>query len=148
MDPKYDIPQEDAWIIQRISNLVAERIALADHHASARRSLMRLLFGLQRLPYKTSGLSISIGHGAYIELNDECFGVTVFTEDHHTQFRLQYFDTSHHCLEWHDNLVGDEKRRMTQFRLDDLRDAFSEETVLYIEDYSTVSADVAPCILR
>lgn len=140
------IPGEDAWIIGRIGRMLANRLVFGQDDPTVRQGLIRLLFGLQRLPILAPDLCISLGNGrVYVEMNGENFGIVSFTKDGHTEFRLQYFSGSSHCLYWNDQLIGEEKRVAVMSRLQELESDLSTETCLSIEDHSTGDyVDVPP----
>lgn len=134
---KLAIPAEDAWIIERISQVLTKRLVYGQDAPDARRSLFRLLFGLQRLPIITPELNLSVGAGdTYIEISHEWAGLVRFTEDGHTCFRLQYFESSHHCMYWQEHLVGIERREVVERVLMDLESDFLEQADALIEDHS------------
>ncbi len=134
---KLAIPAEDGWIIARISQVLTKRLVYGQDAPETRRSLFRLLFGLQRLPTITPGVSLSVGTGdTYIEISHEWAGLIRFTEDGHTAFRLQYFESSHHCLYWHEPLMGLEKRETVERVLRELESDLLEQADVQIEDHS------------
>lgn len=134
---KLAIPAEDAWIIERISQMLTQRLVYGQDAPDDRRALFRLLFGLQRLPIITSGLNLSVGAGdTYVEISHEWAGLVRFTDDGHTSFRLQYFESSHHCLYWHEHLMGSEKREFVERVLMRLESDLMEQADVLIEDHS------------
>lgn len=134
---KLVIPAEDAWIIERISQMLTKRLVYGQDAPDARRSLFRLLFGLQRLPIITPGLNLSVGAGdTYIEISHEWAGFVRLTDGGHTSLRLQYFESSQHCIYWHEHLMGPEKRELVEEVLMGLESDLLEPADVLIEDHS------------
>lgn len=134
---KIDIPGEDAWIVARLGAMVSHRIVNGTDDVETRQSLLRLLFGIQRLPNLFPDLRISLGNGhVFVEFNTEFFELSSYTDDGHSAFRLQYFSNGNHCIYWFDILTGDEKRQRTEMLLDELETALKEDECLMIEDHS------------
>lgn len=143
---KIDIPAEDGWIIQWLAKMLTRRLVHGKDDAQVRQSLMRLLFGLQRLPVVHPNLSLSVGNGhVYVKLDSESFDLASFTDDGHTAFRLQYFSESSHCLHWSEHLTGEQRRLATEERLEELDSSMADDDDLSIEHYSTGEhVDTAP----
>lgn len=134
---KIDIPSDDIWLLQRLVAMASSRLVNATDDASTRSSLLRLLFGLQRLPALSPGLCVSLGNGlVYVTLNSERFELASYTDDGHTEFCLQYFSGSNHCLQWNDFLIGDDKRNAIELRINSLEETFTQDERLSVEDYS------------
>jgi hypothetical protein len=141
------IPGEDAWIIERLGRLLTWRLVHGQDSSNVRQSLIRFLFGLQRLPMLIPDLRLSLEIGQiYVEINSELFGLESFTNDGHTGFRLQYFEGSNHCLYWNEFLVGADKRNAVETRLQELESDIAEGICLSIEDYSTGEYVDAPSL--
>lgn len=133
-----NIPGEDAWIIERIGRLLTGRLVQGQDSTTVRQSLIRFLFGLQRLPILIPDLCISIAVGRiYVEINSTLLGIESFTDDGHTEFRLQYFDGSNHCLHWNEFLIGEDKRIAIEILLQELETDFNGGLLVAIEDHST-----------
>ncbi len=141
------IPPEDACVIARLSQVFAKRL-VHGHDAPARRqTLMRALFGLQRLPILIPDLSISISAGRFqFQIDSEHCGFVSYTEDWHTEFRIQYFSGSSHCIEGVEILEGEEKIAAAKLRLDDFEAAMDAPDELSVEDHSTPGAADEPPI--
>lgn len=132
------IPPEDALVIGRLSQVLARRLVNGCDTPARRQTLMRALFGLQRLPTLIPDLNISISAGrCQLQIDSEHCGFVSFTEDGHTEFRIQYFPGSSHCIEWFHTLEGEEKIVAAMLRLDDFAEAMGETGELSVEDYST-----------
>ena len=142
---KIDIPAEDSWIIEWLAKMLTRRLVRGQDDAQVRQSLIRLLFGLQRMPVVLPNLSLSVGNGhVHAKLDSESFDLASFTDDGHTEFRLQYFSESSHCLQWSEHLTGEERRLAIEFCLEEL-DSSMEDDDLLIEDYSTGEyVDITP----
>lgn len=141
------ISPEDACVIGRLSQVLARRLVHGNDAPTRRQSLMRALFGLQRLPILIPDLNISISAGwCQLQINSEHCGFISYTEDWHTEFRIQYFAGSSHCIEGFETLVGEEKIAAAMRRLDDFDAAMNELDELSIEDYSTPGAADEPPI--
>lgn len=134
---KIEIPGEDAWVLSRISKMISRRLAFGSDSPSQRQSLLRLLYGVQRLPVLVSDLCVSLSAGHVLfAINSEMFELISFTDDGHTAFRLQYFSAGNHCIRWHDFLAGDAKRDAIEMYLRELEEDFDESVSLSMEDYS------------
>jgi len=134
----FAIPPEDAWLIARLSRVIAKRLAYGSDTSDSRCSLLRALFALQRLPVVDSSLSMSICAGRH-QLAFSCENLSFFsyTDDWHTEFRIQYFANSNHCIHIYEMLEGEEKRQAAESRLDEFEADMQEPDVMSIEDYST-----------
>ena len=143
---KINIPAEDCWIIQWLTKMLACRLVRGQDDAQVRQSLMRLLFGLQRMPVVLPNFSLSVGNGdVHIKLNSESFDLASFTDDGHTEFLLQYFSESSHCLQGYEHLTGEARRLAIEDRLENLDSSMAEDDDLYVEDYSAGEyVDIAP----
>lgn len=132
------IPPEDACVVARLSQILARRLVHGSDAPVRRQTLMRALFGLQRLPILIPDLNTSISAGrCQLQIDSEHCGFVSYTEDWHTEFRIQYFPGSAHCIEWLQTLEGEEKIAAAMLRLDDFAEAMDEEAELSVEDYST-----------
>jgi hypothetical protein len=141
------IPPEDACVIARLSQVFAKRLVHGSDAPAQRQTLMRALFGLQRLPTLIPDLNISISAGrCQFQIDSEHCGFVSYTEDWHTEFRIQYFPGSSHCIEGFETLDGEEKIAAAKLRLDDLAAAMDEADELSVEDYSTPGAADEPPI--
>jgi hypothetical protein len=140
------VPPEDACVIARLCRILTGRLVHGDDAPPARQALLRALFGLQRLPLLRPDLSISISAGqGQLEINSEHCGFVSYTEDWHTEFRIQYFADFSHCISWFETLEGEEKIEAAMLRLDAFEAAMEGSGPLEIEDYSTPGAvDEAP----
>jgi len=135
------IPPEDACVIARLGRILARRLVNGNDAPARRQSLLRALFGLQRLPILNPELRISISAGTcQLRIDAEHCGFVSFTEDWHTEFRIQYFTGSSHCIEWFDTLEGDEKLAAAMLRLDEFEEAMDEADEPTIEDLSNAGA--------
>ena len=143
---KINIPVEDSWIIQWLAKMLTRRLVRGQDDAQARESLIRLLFGLQRMPVVLPNFSLSVGNGhVHIKLDSESFDLASFTDDGHTEFLLQYFSKSSHCVQGYEHLTGEARRLAIEDRLEKLDSSMAEEDDLYIEDYSAGEyVDIAP----
>ena len=143
---KINIPVEDSWIIQWLAKMLTRRLVRGQDDAQVRQSLMRLLFGLQRMPVVLPNFSLSVGSAhVHLKLDSESFDLASFTDDGHTEFLLQYFSESSHCLQGYEHLTGEARRLAIEDRLEKLDSSMAEEDDLYIEDYSAGEyVDIAP----
>jgi hypothetical protein len=141
-----DIPPSDAWVIARLSQIFAKRLVAGNDTAAQRQTLMRALFGLQRLPILIRDLHVVISAGrSRFDINSDYCGFVCYTEDWHTEFRIQYFVGSSHCIEMNDLLEGADRIAAATLRLDDFAASMDEMDELFVEDYSTpVTADEPP----
>ncbi len=141
------IPPEDACVIARLSRILVKRLVHGSDAPAVRQTLMRALFGLQRLPILIPDLSISISAGrCQFQIDAEHCGLVSYTEDWHTEFRIQYFSGSSHCIEGFETLEGDEKISAAKLRLDNFEAAMEEPDELSVEDHSTPGAADEPPI--
>jgi hypothetical protein len=141
------IPPEDAYVIARLRQVLARRLVHGSDAPARRQTLMRALFGLQRLPNLIPDLNISISAGwCQFQINSEHCGFVSYTQDWHTEFRIQYFPVSSHCIEGFETLEGEEKIAAAKLRLDDFDAAMDEADELRVEDYSTPGAAEEPPI--
>ena len=131
----YFAPRSERWVVAAIAKSVAIRLAIDCTNPSRIRSIMRLLFGLQRFPRVTPGLIVQIcwkdleAYGS-IGFSEECLSI----EFDHT--RLQYFVGSHHLLRLYDNLSGWERKHWLENWLPQF-DRIEDPTLeLSVEDYS------------
>ena len=135
-----DIPPEDRWFIARLSRILATRLIEVSDPPELRRSLLRTLFGLKRLPELTPGLIVSVSAGQQqLELSTTHLGFASYTTDGHTEFQIEYFEDSSHCLQGYDSLDGSARVEATTFRLLDFEDAMKGADELSVEDLSTTS---------
>ncbi len=141
------IPPEDSCLVARLSRILAKRLVHGNDEPAQRQSLMRALFGLQRLPVLIPDLTISISAGrCQFQIDAEHFGLVSYTADWHTEFRIQYFTGSSHCIVGFNTLEGEEKLAAAMDRLDDFEAAMDEPDELSIEDVSTPGAVDEPPI--
>jgi hypothetical protein len=141
------IPPEDACIVARLSRILAKRLVHGNDGPEQRQGLMRALLGLQRLPVLTADLVISISAGrCQLEIDPDHFGFVSYTEDWHTEFRIQYFSRSSHCIVGFDTLEGSERLEATNCRLDNFEAAMDEPDGISIEDLSTAGVVDEPPI--
>lgn len=141
------IPPEDACVIARLSRILVKRLVHGSDAPAVRQTLMRALFGLQRLPILIPDLSISISAGrCQFQIDAEHCGLVSYTEDWHTEFRILYFSGSSHCIEGFETLEGDEKISAAKLRLDNFEAAIGEPDELTVEDHSTPGAADEPPI--
>jgi len=143
---KINLPLEDSWVIQWLAKMLTRRLVRGQDDAQVRQSLIRLLFGLQRMPIVLPNFSLSVGNGhVHIKLDSESFDLASFTDDGHTEFLLQYFSKSSHCLQGYEHLTGEARRLAIEERLEKLDSSMAEDDDLYIEDYSAGGyVDIAP----
>lgn len=141
------IPPEDACVIARLSRILARRLVYGDDAPAQRQALLRVLFGVQRLPILIPDLNISISAGrCHLQIDSDHCGLVSYTEDWHTEFRIQYFAGSSHCIEGFETLDGEAKITAAMLRLDDFDAAMNEIDELTVEDYSTAGAVDEPPI--
>lgn len=141
------IPPEDASVIARLSQILVKRLVHGSDAPARRRTLMRALFGLQRLPILIPDVNISISAGwCKFQIDSEHCGFVSFTDDWHTEFRIQYFAGSSHCIEGFETLEGEEKIAAAKLRLDEFAAAMEEPDQLSVEDHSTPGAADEPPI--
>lgn len=89
---KIEIPGEDAWVLARLGKMFSDRLIHGSDDSLTRQSILRFLFGIQRLPILIPDLCVSLSVGRVcVEINSELFGLSSYSEDGHTEFRLQYF---------------------------------------------------------
>lgn len=141
------IPPEDACVIARLSQVFAKRLVHGNDTPALRQTLMRALFGVQRLPILIPDLHITISAGqCQFQINSEHCGFVSYTADGHTEFRIQYFPDFSHCIEDFRALEHDEKILTAMARLDEFATAMDEANELSVEDYSTPGAADEPPI--
>ena len=152
---KYQIPAEDHWFIERLAVQIQKLIVRPELDRSLHPGLLRVLFAIQRLPNLANMTNFSLcicdgkdavytsGHYT-LSISSDGFGFTHYTEDNHTDFRLNYFRGSSNCIEGFTTLEGESKRgallmHMEEFELQTL------EGVVMLEDYSDGAVvDVPP----
>lgn len=135
------VPPEDTCVVTRLSQILARRLVYGNDAPAQRRTVLRAIFGLQRLPILIPSLNISISAGrCQLEINPEQCGFVSYTEDWHTEFRIQYFSDSSHCIEGFEILEGDAKIAAAFLRLDNFDAAMDAADELTVEDYSTDGA--------
>ena len=131
----YLAPRSEYWVIAAVAKSVAVRLASECADPVRSRSLLRLLFGLQRFPRITPGLVVQI---SWSDIEAPCsIGLTsedLTIERAHT--RLQYFVGSHHLLDLYDNLSGWERRQYLENWLPLLASFEDPAEKLWISDYS------------
>jgi hypothetical protein len=141
------VPPEDAPVIARLARILAKRLVYGSDMPSQRQTLSRALFGLQRLPILLPDLNLSISAGlCQLQIDSEHCGFVSYTDDGHTEFRIQYFAGSSHCIKGFEFLEGEDKIAAATLRLDDFEAAFDEADELSVEDYSTPGAADEPPI--
>lgn len=140
------VPPEDAPIISRLASILARRLVQGNDEPVQRQALLRALFALQRLPVLASDLSVSISAGyCQLAINSEQYGFYSYTDDGHTEFRIEYFTGTSHCICGYDFLEGEEKTAAAHARLDDFASDMETGQSLIIEDNSTAGEiDVPP----
>jgi hypothetical protein len=135
------VPPEDAPVIARLARILAKRLVHGTDTVTQRQALMRALFGLQRLPLLLPDLNLSISAGhCQLQIDSQHCGFVSYTEDWHTEFRIQYFAGSTHCINGFEFLEGEEKIAAATWRLDDFEAALDEVDELSVEDYSKPGA--------
>lgn len=138
---------EDGVLIARMSRILARRLVHGNDAPAQRQALMRALFGLQRLPNLIAGVNLSISADRFqLQLDYQHCGFVSYTEDWHTEFRLQYFPGSWHCIAGYEHLDGEEKLAATMLRLDDFEVVMEETAELSVEDHSIPGAADGPPI--
>jgi hypothetical protein len=65
-----------------------------------------------------------------------CKRLFSYTDDWHTEFRIQYFANSNHCIHNYEMLEGEEKRQAAESRLDEFEADMQDPDAMTIEDYS------------
>lgn len=132
-----EIPPADAVLIARISRILAWRLVHGSDSPDRRQSLFRALFGLQRLPQIYPNLNLSISGGyCQLVLNSEHAGFVSYTDDGHTEFRIEWFPGSSHCIRGYEHLEGAERIEVATYRIDDFEAAMQEPAGPVIEDCS------------
>lgn len=132
------IPPDDAWVVARLSRMLAERLIAGSDAADQRRSLLRAIFGLQRLPVLFPDLQLCITAGYQsLRLDWSSVELTGFTEDGHSCFRLQYDELGSHCFEWSTLLHDEARQQATLATLDEFAAALAAGEEIWIEDLST-----------
>lgn len=132
----YFIPRSERWVIASLARSVGRRLMLVSMNLTQRRSLMRLLFGLQRFPRITQGLDI---HIEWSDVESAC--LLRLTNEHlsiergHT--RIQYFVGSHHLIDLFQQPVGAERAHHLENWLPLFDGIDDPDTVLSVEDHST-----------
>lgn len=108
---------------------------------------MRALFCLQRLPVLLPDLNLSIAAGhCQLQIDSQHCGFVSYTEDWHTEFRIQYFAGSTHCIDGFEFREGEERIAAAMWRLDDLEASLDKADELSVEDYSKPGAADEPPI--
>lgn len=135
------IPPEDSCLVARLSRILARRLVHGNDQPVRRQSLLRALFGLQRLPILIPDLALSISAGrCQLQIDAEHVSFVSYTEDWHTEFCIQYFSDSSHCIDGFYTLEGDQKIEAAMYRLDDFELAMDEADEPAIEDLSKAGA--------
>jgi hypothetical protein len=134
---KLDIPAQDMVLIARLAAVISNRLANRADPPETRRTLLRLLFCLQRCPRFIPGLNISLSIDRYqLLVNDQQIGFFWFTEDGHTMLHLQYFQDHSHCLYGYEFLDGEERIEAAILRIDEFESHMEVADNISIEDYS------------
>lgn len=152
----FQIPSEDYWFIERLAIQVRQLIVSPRVDKSLHPSLLRILFALQRLPNLVDETNISLSvcdaeprpffTSEYYSLAISSDGVhfTHFTEDGHTEFRANYFQGCHDCIDGFAVLEGESKREALLEHMEAFELQASEGLVL-LEDHSCgVEIDIPP----
>lgn len=131
----YFISRSERWVVASLARSIGRRLLLDTVNLAQQRSLMRLLFGLQRFPRITQGLDIhvewpDVGTACLIRLTEEHLSI----ERGHT--RLQYFVGSHHLIDFYQIPVGAERAHLLENWLPLFDGIEDPGTTLSIEDYS------------
>lgn len=141
----YSACRDEQWVVDFFASLVARRLSSPGLTDFYRRSLTRLLFGLQRFPRVTSGLSLhlswlenkpdsavdAIEYVYMVDFNgDELSFSKAFTV-------LQYFPGSHHLRDGCTYLRGAERESFLQEWLPWFDELANPNQPLMIEDYSS-----------
>lgn len=137
MNARLDIPSGDAWFVARLGEILGNRLLRGNDDFETRRVFLRLMFGLQRLPAVNPDLVVTVHAGLVaIELSEEVFGLESFTDDGHTEFRLQYFSGSNHCIHGYDFLTGEKRRGEAEIRIREFEQALEAGERLIVQDFS------------
>ena len=131
----YFVPRSEYWVVAAMTKSVATLLYRRDLVSQKRRALMRLLFGLQRVPRITKGLNVSVEWPdmetcCVIRLDSEHLSI----ERAHT--RLQYCPGSHHMISLYDQFFGAERHEHLENWIPLFDRTTDLDDTLSIEDYS------------
>ena len=133
----YSAPADEVWFIVEVVNRIALRLSDESLAPQTRRGLLRLMWGLQRFPIVTPGLSISaswcyLESHCYIEATSESllFGFCAT--------RLTYFVGSHDLFKfgW-TPLYGEQRQQFLQNWASDFWGIADVGNDLHVDDLST-----------
>lgn len=131
------VPPEDARVISCLCRILVKRLIEAADEPLQRQALVRGLFALLRLPLLIPDLNLSISAGrGQLRIDSEHCGFVSYTDDGHTEFRIQYFAGSTHCVEGFSHLHGEDRIAAATLRLDAFGAAMERPNELSIEDHS------------
>ena len=132
----YSAPAEERWFIAELLYRIGLRLTEQSLTPSRRRGLLRLMWGLQRFPIVTPGLSIGVSWSGmeshrYIEATSACLRFTFC----HT--RLEYFVGSHQLFQYGAILLrGPARQQFLQGLAPEFYGISEAGKDLYVEDLS------------
>lgn len=153
---RFQIPAEDHWFIESLAIQFQKLIVRPELESNLKTGLLRFLFALQRLPRLADETNISLsicdaerdqiydaGHYGLAICSDS-FDFKHFTAENHTDFRVNYFQGSHHCIDGFAMLEG-EAKRVAQLEHVEALELLCTKGQVLLEDYSMgVEIDVPP----
>jgi hypothetical protein len=135
------VPESDAWLISGIAGVLINRIVHSESEAQ-RRSLIRLVCAIQRLPAVVRGTNLGVSMGSEIDsmalsICQESLRISRF-EEGSTVLELLYMPTGQRCAALgYGDLHGEVRTNAMRLWLDSLRHYVLESGVpLYVEDLS------------
>lgn len=141
----YGADDDEQYVIGFLANAVAGRLLAGDLKDSTRRSLTRILYGLQRFPRITPGLNAILTWGIRAPelgepIGDVTCSVAIGPEDFTIakgHRRLQYFvGGSHHLIDFSEILEGERRADFLQDWLIEFEGLADSSVPLHIEDLS------------
>lgn len=146
MEGSYDVPAEDRWVIDGMARAVIARLTAGRDSPTTRGTLIRLLLQLQLCPAVAKDINLAIeGKHWQVSCSTESLGGYLYTPDGHTEFRVEYFRSSHHCIAGYESLDGVRRTRALAHFLEVLNESLASADDISCEDYSGEAAFFASC---
>jgi len=141
----YGVAHDEQWVIEFLANAIARRLFAERLSDAYRRTLTRTLYGLQRFPRVTPGLSVTLtwrnrDPDPGEPVGDIIHSVAIGPEDltiakGHRQ--LQYFSSGdHHLIDFSEVLEGERRAEFLTDWLREFEDLANPSLPLHIEDLS------------
>jgi len=142
----YGVADDEQWVIEFLANAIARRLLAERLSDTSRRTLTRTLYGLQRFPRVTPGLSVTLtwrnrDPDPGEPVGDVIHSVAIGSEDltiAKGHRRLQYFASGdHHLIDFFEVLEAERRAEFLKDWLREFEDLANPSLPLHIEDRST-----------